>query len=208
MIETAYVLISEDDECPPTGDLMVDTSMILYHYMEKEIALYRRFCHCVLDRGIDIVAKKLRRETPALILRFTREEFFKDNLEFTLMRDIVLNGEPNPGCELCGGSGVFAYAGLPSSLFDYWDYDEMDDEFRACMTVNHDDDLIIPIQDIDLDKIPVPNHVFTPDGECYSQEQLLFFHRIIVWDPNWESTFKTVLREHESAGLVLAKIHV
>jgi hypothetical protein len=93
-----------------------------------------------------------------------------------------------------------------------WDWWEFGGRWSGILTqairgpVN--DENVVPVASLDLEKVPAPFAIITPDGAWHAQGDMGWGARVANVDENWESTAKAILAEHTDAVLVAVDCHI
>jgi hypothetical protein len=173
------------------------------------VAPYRRECYCVWSRAIERAKDLPEWKIQGASFAFTREEFSKPGLELDWRRKVLELGSPDPSCEECGGSGIIYSRENPGQKCDYWEIGAgADGMLKNCIKGKPTDVNVVPVKDLDLQKLPIPAHIVTPDGMWFSENEFIWFFHAVVMDENWEKTVKRVLEEHKEATLAAVDVHL
>lgn len=202
----AYVLVPKGTEDIETKvvELMAPFSVGL------KVGDYRRECDCLLSSAAKAAKELSEWKVKALTFEFSKEQFSKDGVELGWRRALLSLGNPALDCEECNGSGFTAKHNNPSAKWDYWEIGGGFAEgiLRDSVKNSPADANIVPVNDLDLNKIPSPHDVVTPDGRWLSENDFILFSSGVIIDENWEETVRSVLSEHQEATLVVVNCHL
>lgn len=208
----AYVLVPR-----PVEDVNAHVEKVMEPYAQNtEVQSHQRKCECVLLSG-----KKVLAEQPDLMLgrlggpciEFIKAEFDKQGFEESQLQALLKLGNPDPNCEECHGAGAHETKENPKTEWDYWDQGpnvssgELTASIRSSANIPPDS-WVVPIKDLDLDKIPVPRAVITPDGEWNTSHRFIWYSNAVVIDENWEANFRSLLEAHKDSTLVVLNCHI
>lgn len=176
---------------------------------DHRVGEYRRECDCVIDSALKKIKTLPGWRVDKVLCEFTKDEFSKPGIELEWRRNMLELGSPDPECEECQGSGILVSHDNPSTKWDWWDIGTgfAENILKDCVIGEREDLNIVPVQALDLDKIPTPNHILTPDGKWISDVQFLWSSSVVVEDEHWEDTFRTVLNDHADSTLVVVNVH-
>lgn len=146
------------------------------------------------------------------LIEFTKEAFENAGPELTQKLEFLRLGSPAPRCEDCKGSGMSFTTHNCRTEWDYWDMgpNVTEGELKDCIDSSsgiQPDQWIVPVKALDLDKVPPPRAVVTPDGKWHSYRKHIWFSTAVITDDNWEHTFKNLLAAYPDATLVVVDYH-
>lgn len=177
--------------------------------VELRVGEYRRECDCLVINTLDTMKTLPKWRVKGRIPEFTKEEFSRKGFELKWWRKLQQLGTPDEDCEECQGFGIVWSNANPGGHWDFWDIGSGHTEgiLRDCVKGEPENLSIVPVRDLDLDRIPTPDHVVTPDGDWLSSELFIWSGRAVVVDEQWEETVRAVLRENTEATLVVVNSH-
>jgi hypothetical protein len=188
----------------------VKVRMLMEPYgLSLRVSEYRCVCPCIFGSAREKM--KTLPEWPATeyMFKFTKEEFSQEGFELSWRRKVLELGAPDPACEDCHGSGIKICQLNPEPLWDWWEIGSgfTENILKDCVKGKPGKLSMVPVCDLDLEKLPRPEHVITPDGKCISSEQYLRLSNALVVDEHWEETVRAVLEAHQDATLVVVNCH-
>ena len=140
---------------------------------------------------------------------FNKDEFSKNGFELAWRKKLMEFGTPDPDCPECHGSGTLLCRENPQPKWDEWNIGSgfAENILKDCVKEETDNLSIVPVRELDLEKVPRPNHIVTPDGSWLSDEELIWSSRARVVDNQWEETVQATLKEHADSTLVVVNLH-
>jgi hypothetical protein len=72
---------------------------------------------------------------------------------------------------------------------------------------SYEDGSVAALSQLDIEKIPTPFAIITPDGVWHGRGEMDRFARISNLDEDWEATVKKLLYQHEDCILVVVDCH-
>jgi hypothetical protein len=208
----AYVLIPSDvkDVEERVRELMAPYDANL------ESLPYPRECECVYHTAI----KKLQTGQYAMsgrvngpMVEFTKATFENIGPEFIHKLELLRLGTPDPACADCGGSGISTTTHNCRTEWDHWDMgvNVTAGALADCIDSNFgipSAQWIVPVKALNLERVPSPRTVVTPDGAWHTYRKFLWFCNALIVDENWEETVKSLLEAHADATLVVVDYHM
>jgi hypothetical protein len=204
-----YVLV-------PNGTDDVETKvaeMMAPYWEEYGMPSHERECRCVFDNAVKEGSEDLKEQYPNLgphFFEFTKEEFRDKALSENQMRRLLQLGVPDPDCEECGGTGFYMSKDHPEPKWDECSIGQGFAEgiLKDCIKSSPENPNIVPVRDLDLQKLPKPDHILNPEGIWFSEERFLWSKPVMVIDENWTETVRTLLENHEDSTLVVLNVHL
>jgi hypothetical protein len=174
-----------------------------------KVGEYRRECDCVFDNALKQMDGSPHRNSSIPICEFSKDKFSEKGFELAWRRKLLELGTPDPDCEECQGSGILVCHDNPAPKWDSWEIGTgfAENILKDCVKGNPDNLSIVPLRDLDLEKLPSPNHIVTPDGSWLSDQQWIWHSSALVKDERWEETVKAVMKDHADATLVVVNVH-
>lgn len=207
----AYVLVPFDVNI----DEKVSELMSPYDANLESIP-YPRECECVYDSALKKVetgqyAMSGRLNDP--VLEFAKDNFEKIGPEVFHKWELLRLGIPDPACEDCRGSGICT---TTHNYFTEWDHWHMGTNVSAGELDGSIDfacgfpsgQWVVPVGELDLDKVPTPRAVITPDGTWYTYRKYIWFCNAAIVDENWKETVQKLLEKHRKNKLVIVNFHI
>jgi hypothetical protein len=208
----AYVLVPGD-----TKDVEATVSDLMASYdANLESIPYPRECECVYDSAL----KKLERGQHAMngkvqgpVIEFKKDAFEKAGPELIQKLEFLRLGSPYAACGNCSGSGISTTSHNYATEWDGWEIvpNVTAGALKGCIEGNayiRSDQSHVPVKVLNLDKVPPPRSVVTPDGVWHSYRKYIWFSNAAITDENWEHTFKNLLAAHPDAALVVVDYHI
>jgi hypothetical protein len=208
----AYILLPFDvkDVEAKVSDLMAPYNANL------ESIPYPRECECVYGSAI----KKLetgqysmsgRLNGPAI--EFTKANFEKIGPELIHKLELLRLGNPDPECTDCKGSGICTTTHNCLSEWDHWDMgvNVSAGELDGCIDFAcgfQPQQWIVPVAELDLDAVPAPRAVITPDRNWNTYRKYIWFCNATIVDENWKETVLSLLEGHRDGKLVIVNYHI
>lgn len=207
-----YVLIPFD-----VKDVDEKVSQLMAPYdANLESIPYPRECECVYESAI----KKLETGQHVMsgkvngpVIEFTKANFEKICPEIIHKLELLRLGTPDPACPDCRGSGICTTTHNYVTEWDHWGMGinvsagELDGSIDfACGFPP--DQWIVPVAELDLDKVPTPRAVITPDGAWHTYRKFIWFCNATIVDENWKETFQNLMEEHRDHKLVVVNYHI
>ena len=177
---------------------------------------YPRECECVYDSAI----KKLESGQYAMngrvngpVIEFTKETFDKNAPELMQKLEYLRLGTPDPSCPDCRGSGICTATHNCLTEWDYWGMgvNVTAGELDGCIDFAcgfPPGQWVVPVGELDLDEVPAPRTVVTPDGLWHSCRKYIWFCNAAITDENWRGTVQGLLEEHREGKLVMVNYHI
>jgi hypothetical protein len=175
-----------------------------------EVGEYRRECDCVWGSAVE-KAKELPGWTiEGLSFRFSKEEFSKPGFELEWRRKVLELGSPDPDCDECGGYGITITTENPGARWDHWSIGTYFAEgiLETHIKGNVATPNFVRVRYLNLEEIPLPAHIVTPDRQWLSAREYIWFYNAVVVDEKWKETVQRVLKQHISTNLAVVNLHV
>jgi hypothetical protein len=208
----AYVLVPFD-----LKDVEGKVSELMAPYdANLESIPYPRECECVYHSAL----KKLESGQYAMsgrvngpMIEFTKANFDKIGPELIHKMELLRLGNPDPACTDCRGSGISTTTHNCFGEWDFWGVgtNVTDGELDGCIDFAcgfPSGQWIIPVGELDLDKVPAPRAVVTPDGAWHTYRKCVWFCNGLISDENWEETVQRLLEAHRDHNLVIVNYHI
>lgn len=209
----AYVLVPGD-----VKDIDDRVSEMMAPYSGNIDTLpYPRECDCVYGSAIE----KLKagqyamngRVKAGLIVEFTKTGFAKNGPEIVQKLELLRLGNPNPTCEECGGSGILYTTHNCRTEWDSWEIVPVVTEaaFKDCISPDVDispDQESVPVEVLDIKKVPTPRAVITPDGTWHARMKSIWGSNAAIVDEDWDKTVNALLQDHKDATFVVVNCHI
>lgn len=206
----AYVLVPAD-----TTDVQVTVDGLLATYDKAlQVAEYDGKCPCLyahVEAKADDLAKNRVRDSDQAGLsafeRVTGTASASQEAQQAAIQEALNTAVPDPNCKDCGGSGTVKTTANPNGKFAHWEIDgsSSSNVLAHCLTEVVDNPNIIPVKLINLQEIPLPWAIVTPDGKWHGAGEPYWFGSSRVDDPDWENTVRKILAQHADATLVVVE---
>lgn len=222
----AYVLVPEKTE-----NIELKVIELLDPYDDGlEVDPYETECDCVqfaaLERARELCLlqfgsfeaageafNKLMTQQPDADRKVEWARFMKerDELIDAEMERQLPSMVPDSGCEECDGKGFVTSTCNKNAKWDWWEigggWDSMLKDSWKDESHRYRNGKLAHIDDLDLDRLPIPFAIVTPDGTWHAQGDMTWFGRMSKLDEEWESKAKAILSENKDCILVVVDCH-
>lgn len=212
----AYVLVHKDSE-----DIQATVDELMAPYGAETDEEHDLPCWCVTRQAFHRALKLAEKRFGPLnemIKEFNQTEGAKDWEEFSKERadfqeqeawDFINREKPEPNldCQYCNGTGVITFLGNP---YPEWDLKEVGGRYEGIVRNSGNqgaDPNILPVRELDLNKVPVPWAIVTPEGEWHGRARRGLTSDSCFLDVNWDHTVRGILRRHRETTLVVVDCH-
>jgi hypothetical protein len=208
-----------------TNHIGAHVSDLLAPYDEGlKVAPYEVTCYCAEHRADEMAGEEadqifgplpkllpfIKRSTgEPLDDEYPREERFRFMDE--RVSQILPTLSPDPNCDECRGSGKKLIRDNPHGKYDWWTVGEgfTAGILKPAITENsitpaHED--MVPVKDLELEKVEVPYSVITPDG-VWHEDPDRFETSTEESQLRWVATAKGLLARHEDCTVVAVNCH-
>lgn len=177
---------------------------------------YPRECECVYETAL----KKLETGQYAMsgrlngpVIEFTKANFEKIGPELLHKLELLRLGSPDPACEDCKGSGICTTTHNCHTEWDSWDmgFNVSAGALDGCIDFAcgfRQGQHIVPVAELDFDKVPTPQALITPDGIWHSYRKYIWFCNAAIVDENWKDSVQGMLETYRQARLVVMNYHI
>lgn len=206
----AYVLLPNDVE-----NIDAKVGELLARYDKNlKVAEYEGKCDClyagVASEAREIADAEIRNNpsnNPSAHHRVVETAQKLQDSQRAAMKELVDKAEPNPACRNCGGSGVVKTTRNPEAKFTDRQIGGFlsDNPLAGCLLDVVDDPNIVPVRLINLEEVPMPWVIVTPDGKWHAAGEPDRFGMARIDDNAWEDTARKILRQHADATLVVVE---
>jgi len=222
----AFVLIPENTE-----DAGLKLNELLAPFDDlRLVESYEAKCFCVRYRAglkaqeaaalkygpIEIAQSEFKRQMAGIPdadkeAEWARSMKERDEFVMTEVKRQLRSIEPDPQCEECRGKGVITRTCNHNAKWDWWQIGGRWEEMleQCWKRESHPDhhSTIAPLIELDLEKIPTPFAIITPDGSWHARGEMGPGDRISKLDEDWESKARALLSQHQDCLVVVVDCH-
>jgi hypothetical protein len=205
-----FVLFQSD---PKDAQAMV-TGLLAAYSKSLEVAEYEAKCPCV-HAQVEAKARELAEKQvkasdkvgPSPFERVTETALALQDAQQAAIQDLLDKAVPDPNCKDCGGSGNIRTTSNPNGKWTSWEMGggASDNVLAAHLTDDVDDPNSAPVKMLNLDDLPLPWAIITPDGKWHAAGEPYWFGTSRVDDRDWENTVRKIMEQNADATLVLVE---
>lgn len=122
--------------------------------------------------------------------------------------DLIDPTSAQPDCEMCDGTGLMVSDRNPDVAWMQWEWEPLPPDVRRTAWADAKTALLrddcVPLRFLDVDRLPIPFAVVTPDRELH-RPGVWLDDRIIDEDEHWPARVREMLTSHRDALLVFVR---
>ncbi len=123
------------------------------------------------------------------------------------IQELLDKAAPEPHCKDCQGSGIIKSTANPNGKWTSWQIrSSLSNQLLADCLIDVVDDLdIVPVKLLNLEELPLPWAIVTPDGKWHAAGEPYWFGTTRIDDADWENTVHKILKQDSDKTLVVVE---